>query len=508
MVFQSGASAREWLSLGLAAAQSGNARDYEEAEYYLEWVLRSHPEPEQEVLAWYWLSRITADGARKRDCLENVLAIRPSFPDARRDLAIMDGRLKPDAMRSNALVSGAGVTLAENGTVAPAQVRRFPCPKCGATVAYDPGYEIVRCQFCGTPVSAEGTVDTAAPDNKAIGDIEVSEQDWVAAIYTETGHAWALPQGLALKCEGCGATLTLGPAQISGRCSYCGSPQMVRVAASSMGQLREPDGVVPFATGKSGVVQGMQNWLADLSRKLGIPSDLATLATLQSGTPVYVPFWTFDIQGSIEWSGLIVDDDFAGMSAGNLDGVLNLGVAVAGLALGSGDMAARGIANFATGKAENRSHTHRTGWAVINLDDALVPATHSLPSDQLSKLEFNTRLAVPYKDELLASWPAEVYGISLGDASLVARERAMKMVDKDIYNQTGREVGSDYGAPPLRVDRTGLTVMSYKLLLLPVWVVTYIYRQQLYRAFVNGQTGQVSGAYPRTDGLIGRVFGR
>ncbi|MGA7732617.1 MAG: hypothetical protein WCD37_15265 [Chloroflexia bacterium] len=497
---------QELLTQGLASAQSGDARDYPDAEYYLEWVIRSQPEPEQEVLAWYWLSRITDDVARKRDCLENALAVRPTFPDARRDLAVLDGRLKPNAMRANPFASGVGVAIGADGRVTPAQVRRFPCPKCGVTVAYDPSYGTVRCQFCGTPVSAEGTVDEAAPDNLPAGDVAVSEQDWVAAIYTETGHSWALPQGVALKCESCGATLTLGPARISGRCAYCGSPQVVRVAAASMGELREPDGLIPFAVGKAGVIEGVQGWLAAQARRLGVPDDLARLSTLQSGTPIYVPFWAFHIEGNVEWSGYIRPDD--GISMVDMDNAANLGMTALGLFMGSPDMAARGVANIAANRMDNNNLVHSNGWSVVSLYDTPVPATRSLPAEQVGKLEYDTKAAVPYREELLASWPAEVYSVSLGDASLVARERAMKKVDRDIEMQTGRQVGADAGAPALRVDRTGLTVMSYKLLLLPIWVVSYMYERQQYRLVVNGQTGAVEGDTPRADGLLGKVFGR
>jgi DNA-directed RNA polymerase subunit RPC12/RpoP len=409
-------------------------------------------------------------------------------------------------MRSNPSASGAGVAIGEDGQVAAAQVRRFPCPKCGATVAYDPSYGTVRCQFCGTPVSAEGTVDESAPGDKLAGDVAVSDQDWVAAIYTETGHAWALPQGVALKCEGCGATVTLGPAQVSGRCVYCGSPQLVRVAAATMGELREPDGMIPFAVGKSAVIERVQEWLAAQARKLGVPDDLARLSTMQAGTPVYVPFWTFYIEGNVEWSGYIRPDD--GISPVGMDGAANLGMTALGLFMGDADIAARGIASMASSKWGNENLVYSTGWSVVSLYDTPVPATQSLSGEHLGKLEFDTKAAVPYREELLASWPAEVYSVSLGDASLTARERATKMVDRDIEMQTGRQVNADAGAPALRVDRTGLTVMSYKLLLLPVWVVSYVYEGESYRAVVNGQTGAVEGDAPRTDGLLGKVFGR
>jgi hypothetical protein len=48
--------------------------------------------------------------------------------------------------------------------------------------------------------------------------------------------------------------------------------------------------------------------------------------------------------------------------------------------------------------------------------------------------------------------------------------------------------------------------MSYKLLLLPVWVVTYRYRERPFRALINGQTAQVIGDTPFSNALAARIF--
>src|SRR5215211_5786343 len=88
-------NARDLLIYGVAAAKADSK---EEARNYLEWVLRTDADLDQQAEAWYWLSRITGDPKEKRDCLENVLSIYPRHPEARRDLAILDGRLRPEAM--------------------------------------------------------------------------------------------------------------------------------------------------------------------------------------------------------------------------------------------------------------------------------------------------------------------------------------------------------------------------------------------------------------------------
>jgi predicted RNA-binding Zn-ribbon protein involved in translation (DUF1610 family) len=495
--------AQELLSIGLAAAQSGNPNDLAEAEYYLEWVLRSDSDSEQQIQAWLWLSRITDDRDKKRDYLESLLALKPSHPEGRRDLAILDGKLKPEQMRADPTASAAGVAMGEQ--VDPALVQRFPCPKCGAKITFDPRAGVARCQFCGT--TADGQGNTASdPQQSPITSEEVSEQDWIAAIHTDQGHTWAVPKESVLQCASCGARLTLSPAVVSGRCAYCGSPQLVQVAAASMGALREPDGVIPFAMGKSGVMEWMQWWLGEQSRRIGVPADLRDKATLQSGVPVYLPFWSFDIAGNVDWSGYVnAQMEIKGVQLGTADlaKAWMLGGVLGGLLVGSMSMTAQSAAELAAKQYENSNKTYATGTATVLMNDTLVAASKSLPDDQLEKMTFDTKRAMPYREDLLASWPAEVYSVSLADASLVARQRAMKKVDDDIEVQTGGT-----SAQYLRVDRTGLSVLSYKLLLAPVWVVMYNYEGRPYRALVNGLGGNVEGDVPRTDTPIGKLFVR
>ena len=88
---------REFLVRGIAAAKTNGIKDIDEARYYLNRAANASDATfEQRAKAWLWLSQIEDDPVKKRDCLENVLAIDPSDPLARRGLAILDGRLKTE----------------------------------------------------------------------------------------------------------------------------------------------------------------------------------------------------------------------------------------------------------------------------------------------------------------------------------------------------------------------------------------------------------------------------
>lgn len=495
-------NAEELLMYGLAAAKSGDPREYNQAEYYLEWVLRTDADLDQQTQAWYWLSRITDDPVLKRDRLEGALAIRPGHADARRDLAVLDGKLKVADMRANPTASGAAV--APNGQIGSQEVKRFKCPRCGAMVSFQPGMGALNCQFCGTTIDEAGQVveGSAAGAN---GEGGVSDEDWVAGIYTEKGHRWALPQSRVLECQGCGAKVTFSPARVSARCVYCASPYTAKVVAPDAGDLREPDGIVPFRFDFHQAAGCAHWWLKDRAEYVGVPGDLPTLAALQMPEPTYLPFWSFDIAGEVRWSGWVREGEWGGMNPDSLNGAVQLGGVALGFLTGSVEVAANNLADMVASK-QSDSLIHREGAVAVILNQVLVPATRSLPAEGLRKLNFEVREAMPYRDDVLADWPAEIYSVSMADASLSARAVAVADADRQIETDTGRQ--PDGSGPQLTIDRTGLSVLSYKLLLLPVWTVNYTYKGEVYRLLVNGQTGFVAGETPSFSSRIKKLMNR
>ncbi|MDQ5824641.1 MAG: transposase [Chloroflexota bacterium] len=492
--------AHELLSKGLAAAQSGDRRDWSEAEHYLEWVTLTDADLDQQAQAWYWLSRVTDDPQRKAECLENALSIQPGHADARRDKAILDGRLDPTRMRGNAAQSAAPTSQPEQ--ISSLEGKRFPCPKCGAVARYDPMVGTLRCQFCGAKLDASGQVVEDA--TSGVG-AEVSEQDWVSAIYTEEGHAWVLPQQRLLQCRGCGAEVTFAPARVSARCAYCGSPYVVVEAAGSRNDLREPDGIVPFTFDPHAALGYAQHWLSEQARLMGVPDDLPRVATMYVPQPVYLPFWTFDIVGEVRWSGWIrADQDFQELD--NVDMMVALGGMALGMSLGSFSMAADSAADAVARRQQNKNNlVHSSGAVGTIVTDVLVPASRSLPPEMFRGIHYHLPYAQRYSPEMLVNWPAEIYSVSLADASLAARQSAVEESNKQVALETGVEM--DGSNRSISVDRSGLSVQSYKLLLLPVYTTAYTYRDRTFRLVVNGQTGQVLGDVPGGNSFVRKMLG-
>ncbi len=430
-------SVRERLVRGMAAAKTGQARDKEEARFYLEWVLRSDDATsDQKASAWLWLSQIEDDPKKKRDCLENVLAWDPANTLARRGLAILDGRLKAeDIVDPNQPVE----PVKPDTTPQPSAVRRYVCPKCGGHMSYLAEKRSLVCDYCGNRLREYLAIQQGAL---------IGEQDFTTALATAKGHRWELSVERTLKCEGCGASFTLPPQQVSGQCPFCGSAHVIM---ASIGELIEPEGILPFQFDADDAGKRIRCWLDDLKFR---PGDLDDRAAISQPRKTLLPFWTFDLGGTMSWNAQVEE-----------------------------------------GYGKDKVWVPRNGIYLVYHDDLLVPATRALPKDVLDDLtEYDTQALVAYSAELLSDAPAEIYQIPLADASLVARQQAFHVglsyvQSNDLAGETYRDFFMNSG---------GMIVESYKLVLLPMWITAYRYKDESFMVAVNGQSGKVSGRVPRS----------
>jgi hypothetical protein len=102
----------------------------------------------------------------------------------------------------------------------------------------------------------------------------------------------------------------------------------------------------------------------------------------------------------------------------------------------------------------------------------------------------------------MAGWVSLTYDYPLSDASLRAREKVVKKFNRFMYAniEPGREKRN------LRTGGGKWSDMTFKHVLLPLWVGAYRYKDKLYRVLVNGQTGKVGGSKP-TDTLKAATLG-
>jgi hypothetical protein len=124
-------------------------------------------------------------------------------------------------------------------------------------------------------------------------------------------------------------------------------------------------------------------------------------------------------------------------------------------------------------------------------DDVLVPAFRSLPMGLLAKLEpWPLERTVPFTEGALAGKLAHTYDLELPQGFTSARERIEREIEAEVRHRIG---GDTQRIHDVRTQYAGLT---YKHLLLPVWLLAYRFHERSYRVAINAVTGEVHGERP------------
>jgi hypothetical protein len=124
-------------------------------------------------------------------------------------------------------------------------------------------------------------------------------------------------------------------------------------------------------------------------------------------------------------------------------------------------------------------------------DDDLVPASQGVHTPRLKGVEpFPTGELIPYDPGYLAGWTVERYQIDLVAAA--ARSRAQ--MEAELRRLCAAAVPGDTHR---NLDvRSTFSDQRFKHILVPIWLMTYLYGARSYQVVVNGVTGQVSGERP------------
>jgi len=331
-------------------------------------------------------------------------------------------------------------------------VRTFPCSQCGAEVTFDPSAAAPRCRWCGAVVAppagpgTPGELDLAAWLERAAAEAETVER-------------------LTVRCGRCGAESSTEPNVTATRCPFCGSAV---VAAAQSRKLIRPAALLPFAVDAARATEAFRRWLAGL---WFAPSALKQLAHRMGAlVGVYVPFWTFDAATTSTYEGERGDD----------------------VTVHEPVTAVEGGRHVTRSRAVMRTRWSKAGGRVDRrFDDVLVPAATSLPERLVGELQpWDLEALVSHDDAYLAGFRAESYSVPLP----LAFERAKEKMAAVIRDVVARDIGGDHQRIH-RVDTRHENV-TFKHVLLPVWLAAYRFRDRTFRFVVNARTGEVQGERP------------
>lgn len=328
----------------------------------------------------------------------------------------------------------------------------FPCSNCGARLEYDAGAQVLRCPYCQGQQA-----------------IELDPRADVREIPIEEGYRLAL-RGLAapvtaVSCEECGATVNVSEGERTAQCAFCGSHKVLPRDADP--NLIRPESLVPFQVDRAVASQRFASWIRSLWFR---PSDLKKLARVEEMGGVYVPFWTFDARIRSRWTA---DAGYYYYVTEHYTVTVN------------------GRTETRTRQVRHTRWVPASGRRADEYDDELVCASKGLPSELVAKVSsFDTQRLIPYSPQFLAGWRAESYAIEL----MAAWERARDLM---LLEQERRCAGDVPGDTHRGLDvESQISHVTFKHVLLPIWIAAYRYQGEVYRFLVNGQTGEIAGKAP------------
>ena len=424
---------KELLRSGIIDAKTGSK---DTARRYLDRAIYMAGSHDVLAEAWFWMSEVVDDPAEKRKALENCLSHDLHHTRARRSLAILDGKLKADEVINPDKLPAAPEGLRK------AQADRFMCPKCGGRMAFSPDGSSLVCDYC------------TRQNPLGVGSGTENEKDFIVAMATMKGHGKPL-QEQVFHCNGCGAEFILPPNQLSAACAYCDSPHVVNLEKTK--DLIAPNSILPHAFDQKHATRLLIDWVEGNQIKPEKKVDLPR--------GIYLPMWTFDVGGAIDYSGEIVEYE----------------------------------RNAFTGERERKVTRVNDKYPVM-VNDLALPASRKL-SQVFMKLmpTFDLSALKPYDPRYLASWLAEVYDVPMADASLDARSLAFNQVKKQMPHLLNN-------INIVRASSASMLVESFKLALLPVWMTELPFDGREHLVLINGQSGAVESDLPGQEEEEGGLF--
>jgi hypothetical protein len=345
---------------------------------------------------------------------------------------------------------------------APTQIaarEKHACPACGAQAEWHPAKQKLICPFCGTASPYEIEKDAAA----------VQEIDLVATLrdLPEELQGWDTERK-SVQCQSCKAVMVFDPAKVGQNCEFCGSPALVDYA--ELKSPIRPRSLLPFKVSQDQVRDGIRRWYAS---KWFAPNALKRKALVDQVKGLYIPYWTFDAQVHCHW------DAEAGYYYYVTESYTNN-----------------------QGRSQTRQ-VRRTRWEPASgeldhfFDDEPVPATKGVNESLLRGVEpFPTKELVPYDTAFLSGFVVERYQVVLADAAKASRDQ----MTEHLMTLCGQQVpGDTHRNLRITPDFSGLT---FKHILVPVWLVTYLYGARVFQVVANGCTGVIAGQYPKSGWKI------
>jgi predicted RNA-binding Zn-ribbon protein involved in translation (DUF1610 family) len=335
--------------------------------------------------------------------------------------------------------------------------KRFACPACNANMAFDPQAGRLRCSYCG--------VQQDVPEDKQ------SVRELPFAEYGSQRLERISEKALEVGCSSCGSVVEFEPPEVAGTCPFCAAPIVAQPKAAD--PMVAPHAVLPVRIPQQSASASVGQWL---SSRWFAPDGLKRIARPDGIQGVYVPTWTFDAEALTRYTG----------------------------SRGTYYYVQESFQEFVNGQAVQRIRQVRkirwkpcSGQVFDRFDDVLVNATRAIDRRRLDELmPWDLGELRCYEPAFLAGFKAQRYQIELPQAW----NEAQQIMRDAIYSTVIQDIGGDVQQVSSLDPR--FSNITFKHVLLPVWIGAYRFQGKVYQVLVNARTGEVQGDRPYSASKI------
>jgi len=309
------------------------------------------------------------------------------------------------------------------------------------------------CPFCGaeSPYSID----------RAIGKVGEHELD-AGLRQSAVADRERTDQRRSVQCQSCKAIMVYDTARVGQNCEFCGSPALV--AYQDIKSPIRPEGVLPFKIDRHRVRDDIRGWWRS---KWLAPGPLAKAALVDTVKSLYIPYWTFDARAHCPW-----DAEAGYYYYVNVEGRDSKGNRVV--------------------RQERRVRWEQASGVIDHtFDDELVPGTTGVDLRLLRQVEpFPTQEIVPYDTAFLSGHVVEHYQVALTEAAGDSEAQMRATLEQLCARQVPGDTHRNLVIHPVFSGRT------FKHVLVPIWLLVYMFGSRNFQVVVNGYTGRIAGRYP------------
>lgn len=333
------------------------------------------------------------------------------------------------------------------------QTRTYPCHQCGGSLAFDIASQQLKCPNCGNvqPIVEDAGRRVVEHDLRSAW----NQQSSSMARFTGPGGQAAEKE---IVCQNCGGRTTFTGTLTAVRCPYCATP-IQRDDVHDAPDRLPVDAVLPFRLDEPNARALVDKWI---NGRWFAPTEFKKYNDKGALSSVYISYFTYDAQAVTDYRG------------------------------------ERGVSYTVTvGEGDQKRTETRTDWTSVSgrvnntFDDLPVLANTGLDEQKVAALEpWPTEYAKPYSAEYIAGHLSRTYDRTV--------EQSFEIAKASMESTIHATVRSDIGGDEQRVHskQTQWFNMTFKHVLLPIWLLTVIYGGKPFQVCINGFTGEVQGRRP------------